>query len=499
MKTTKVGRSSSNDFVVSSNAVSSQHCVLTGYDDGRMSIKDLNSTNGTYVNGKKIAVETFLKQGDSVMLGNTPLDWMTALNAKKEESHKTVISQIPVNSDIYTIGRDASNSIRLSFDDVSSRHATLSRSADGSIVITDNNSTNGTYVNGLRITSQILKHGDKIMIARKYPVEWEGLFPAQSGSGSNNGGKKGSNVATIIICAILGLLIIGGGAWWFTHRGPKAMEPTEIYAMYKKSVAMIYVESSYVATVDGKPLGEWFENTTYWVLGEDGTPTPGQVSASGTGFFISRDGRLMTNRHVVSDDDIAGTEEKIKKYLQNALYSTLGYQPQVVEFVEKLNVKYNVSYLGIALNDTHLSSRDDLSACSVVKVSKDEDLDLAIIQLNSKTTPAEVVNIVDLENNTASPEQMTVGNEVFTIGFPQGLAFGSTQIGLEANNQNGLITQERGEYTYGTNMAVHHGASGSPVFNKYGQFAGVVVSGFADMTQGYNHAINPQKAVEFIK
>ena len=49
------------------------------------------------------------------------------------------------------------------------------------------------------------------------------------------------------------------------------------------------------------------------------------------------------------------------------------------------------------------------------------------------------------------------------------------------------------------NISVNNGASGSPVFNKYGKFAGVVVSGYADVTQGYNFAISPIKAAEFGK
>ena len=74
MKSIKIGRSSSNDYTLTSPAVSQQHAILTIYDDGRASIKDLNSTNGTFVNGKKIVVETFIRQGDSIMLGNVPFD-----------------------------------------------------------------------------------------------------------------------------------------------------------------------------------------------------------------------------------------------------------------------------------------------------------------------------------------------------------------------------------------------------------------------------------------
>ena len=75
MKQIKIGRSSRNDFVIDSTVVSSMHAILTFHSDGRISIRDLNSKNGTYVNGKRITdVETYIKVGDGVTLGNYPLD-----------------------------------------------------------------------------------------------------------------------------------------------------------------------------------------------------------------------------------------------------------------------------------------------------------------------------------------------------------------------------------------------------------------------------------------
>ena len=70
MKSIKIGRSSSNDYTLTSPAVSQQHAILTIYDDGRASIKDLNSTNGTFVNGKKIVViaDTIFKEKNISMI-----------------------------------------------------------------------------------------------------------------------------------------------------------------------------------------------------------------------------------------------------------------------------------------------------------------------------------------------------------------------------------------------------------------------------------------------
>ena len=63
------------------------------------------------------------------------------------------------------VGRGAENLIRLDADTtVSSRHATLSKRPDG-LWVEDAGSTNGTFVNGARVTSaRLLQPGDVIRI-----------------------------------------------------------------------------------------------------------------------------------------------------------------------------------------------------------------------------------------------------------------------------------------------------------------------------------------------
>ena len=65
---TTIGRRRSNDLVLSDNTVSGQHCIiLTEGDD--IYIQDLDSTNGTFLNGKRIHEKTLLQRGDKLMLG----------------------------------------------------------------------------------------------------------------------------------------------------------------------------------------------------------------------------------------------------------------------------------------------------------------------------------------------------------------------------------------------------------------------------------------------
>ncbi len=62
------------------------------------------------------------------------------------------------------MGRGSDVAILIEDDGVSRRHAKVSRQKGGSLTITDLGSTNGTFLNGERVASRVLKDGDKIQI-----------------------------------------------------------------------------------------------------------------------------------------------------------------------------------------------------------------------------------------------------------------------------------------------------------------------------------------------
>jgi len=64
---TTLGRRPYNDIVIDNLAVSGEHATIQ-MAGGEVSIEDLNSTNGTYVNGKTIKKQT-LQNGDAIEIG----------------------------------------------------------------------------------------------------------------------------------------------------------------------------------------------------------------------------------------------------------------------------------------------------------------------------------------------------------------------------------------------------------------------------------------------
>jgi len=64
-----VGRVQGNELMLPTGNVSKRHARLL-YRDGRFIVTDLNSTNGTYVNRRKITQATIVREGDRIYIGD---------------------------------------------------------------------------------------------------------------------------------------------------------------------------------------------------------------------------------------------------------------------------------------------------------------------------------------------------------------------------------------------------------------------------------------------
>jgi pSer/pThr/pTyr-binding forkhead associated (FHA) protein len=99
---TTIGRVEDNTFQINEPSVSSHHCeiLLRGNE---VVVRDLNSTNGSFINGEKIS-ETVLKPGQVLRLGQIEMrleDASTAAPApsKKATDQTTMVMQRGVKLD----------------------------------------------------------------------------------------------------------------------------------------------------------------------------------------------------------------------------------------------------------------------------------------------------------------------------------------------------------------------------------------------------------------
>lgn len=74
LKEITIGRNLDNDVVLDDPTVGRCHAKVIRHDDGHFSIVDLASTNGVYVNGRRIADEETINSNDVIRIGNTILN-----------------------------------------------------------------------------------------------------------------------------------------------------------------------------------------------------------------------------------------------------------------------------------------------------------------------------------------------------------------------------------------------------------------------------------------
>ena len=212
-----VGRGDDNDLRINEGHVSRHHALLEVVNK-TVWIRDLGSSNGTFVNGERLVGAWRLFHGDEVtfdecryqLIGDNPDLTPVRPLAEIEESHADTLAPIepapaataevsrvdvastqladagPANEDgpslvgvaapilhqvfplsfgRYLIGRAPEADVFLAEPSVSLKHAELELDADGARV-TNLISTNGTQVNGDDIHIRRLVHGDQLKVGR---------------------------------------------------------------------------------------------------------------------------------------------------------------------------------------------------------------------------------------------------------------------------------------------------------------------------------------------
>ncbi len=181
-ETFTIGRSAGCDLVLHDPNISLRHAHIERHGS-TLTVVDDRSTNGTFLNGDRITSAALLP-GGVLTVGDTSLALASSGSAFAEANKSTggipielrtrvadvppvvpvAITNLQLEKDVVTIGRDADNDIPLANPQVSRHHARLRRNGTAH-VIEDLGSTNGTFINGERVTSKQLAVGDQIQIS----------------------------------------------------------------------------------------------------------------------------------------------------------------------------------------------------------------------------------------------------------------------------------------------------------------------------------------------
>ena len=219
-----IGRTTENDIILQHTSVSRKHAVLY-VDHETVFIQDLGSVNGVVVDEQPIQGSVRINEQSQVKIGTFKLfieyvspaesergGFQTAVvHPNKAHGKLVVINGPQAGKEFYmfepitSIGRTEENDITIAHISVSRHHARLKLEDNGSYIITDPSSSNGTFVRNQRVAQGIRAwHGDKIRFGH---IECLLVDPMGQAKPSND---LFSN-RTLIVGAILAILL---GLFW---------------------------------------------------------------------------------------------------------------------------------------------------------------------------------------------------------------------------------------------------------------------------------------------
>jgi pSer/pThr/pTyr-binding forkhead associated (FHA) protein len=196
-----IGRAKDCSLPLDESLASRQHAEII-FESGVFSIRDRGSRNGTSINGEKVAGRRELKDGDEIAIGATRLKFIWDKSRQDEEADedKTRVASIadlgkkspgqqvvekkdkgnlqvklrvidgPLQGGVFrdwesplTIGRALDNHVVLLDDAVSIAHAQVVQEGELYFIV-DLNSSNGTFLDGVKVQKAHLSNGQKIRV-----------------------------------------------------------------------------------------------------------------------------------------------------------------------------------------------------------------------------------------------------------------------------------------------------------------------------------------------
>lgn len=176
----------------------------------------------------------------------------------------------------------------------------------------------------------------------------------------------------------------------------------------------------------------------------------GQTVSSGSGVVMSADGYIITNAHVISDEDTGATLSNI-----SVLFS-------------------------------------DGTQLAATVVGSDEQSDLAVLKVEpeSALSPAEF----------GDSDQLQVGEDAYAIGSPGGVQLANSMTsGIISAINRDITVNDRVMSLIQTNVTINPGNSGGALINKYGQVVGITSAKLGiSYYEGLGFAIPINSAKEII-
>lgn len=269
----------------------------------------------------------------------------------------------------------------------------------------------------------------------------------------------------------------------------------------------------------GNNAGAYFRNTLTYVRYSK------KLTSTGSGFFIRKEGYVVTNCHVVDEEasyirlrlissvfrqvtasNIKAMEESwgvtFTAEQRDELYNTFAdiYSNIVPISLDSLTKK---TYVIMADNKGNGSYRMELPAKIIIKGKAMPGKDIAILKV---TTKGQYPTL-----KISGDEKVMVGERVLVFGYPETVTnneFLSKTTSLEPTLTSGIISAlKRTTLNWPViqmDAIINHGNSGGPVCNNKGEVIGITTFGSLEsatgtLAAGYNFAIPVSELKDYLK
>lgn len=406
---------------------------------------------------------------------------------------------------IVAIGRSEGTDVRFDVKkdlDVSGRHAEI-RFAESTYTLHDLGSTNGTFVNGQRVEgSRALSTGDRVRFGGDGPevevhVRRGIRTPANTEERIAIAVKKQTAGLRNFLMAVVAVLAVGlGAAYYFGQRASQQ----QVQVLRK----MLAMNDSVAAILQGG-------------MRETDSALVGELQSKNQALRAALAGATTDAMRDSLHRAIENNDARLRRMVQMDLPAiNTRNAPAVAILVSEIGGKayagtgFSLTPDGLLLTNRHNVRGESGEAATrvavkfvntgewipahVVKVSDVAEEDLALIQVEA---PGPFPAVEGLSSGTDVSE----GVSVTTIGFPLGYETPQESGGndfIAKSTLNPGTISKRTSTVLQIDSYASHGSSGSPVFSAHGLVVGVVYGGQPEAGGRIVFAVPPDRVAAFI-